>query len=1017
MSHDWLQQLVHRLHRLLPGQAPIRDFVHHNTLHGLQHLPFAEALATSRRINGIYGYLPLERFHQFYRQGRVSRTDLEREVREEMGLAADDDWRLRFYCTALLHDLRPIGIDQLRWRLDEEMKAADADLWQACLELLQLQQVALDPEPETLWQPSRLPAPPPEQVEPLLSQLFAGVGVDMTFRGLLLALTGQDILNEIRPLLLRHLSAWIDQGAAAWPYPQRQVGLWSASRQLLLRDIGLDWEELPNGYQEIAACPDDSAVAVEQLLRRSGIAEKNWAGYLERLALELPGWSGMVLWRHLHPGYQELSPQQVDMVDYLALRLLLERLYAARLCQRLWQLEPRIDLLRWYCRSHQAEFWLRWLLFNQSLPEHLAHLAQQLLQRAEAGAVDDSQWQRLAEQVAAWPQEQSRFGVGRSAWPLFQLARHLNLNGVQLRQMGRAAVDEMLACLNQLDDERRGWIWLQAYERHYRDQVFNALAQNRLRSPPPPPIAQLLFCMDEREEAIRRHLEEHNPAIETLGAAGFFGVPINWRGLDDQRLTALCPVVVTPAHEVNETPQPGFEQRYQQHQQRRAHWISARRWFNYGSRYGLLQPLLVTMLAAPMALLLLAAKLWAPLAVGQRLSRWQRRYQLDVPSRIVYTAPDEAAPATAEQPRLGFTDREQADRVEGLLRTIGLTRAMAPLVVIVGHGSSSQNNPHRSAYDCGACSGRHGGPNARLLAAMANRPQVRALLSQRGITIPDTTWFCGAEHDTGSESIDWFDLDQLPPPWQQPLAQLRQDLAVACALSAHERSRRLASAPRRASPEVAKRHVAARAWDFSQPRPELGHVTNAVALIGRRALARGIFFDRRMFLISYDPQQDEEGSIVEAILLAAGPVGAGINLEYYFSTVNNDRYGCGSKVTHNVTSLLGVMEGSSSDLRTGLPRQMIEIHEAMRLLVIVEQRCEVLSRIYQQQPAIRELVGNGWIHLAAIDPVSGALSLFKTATGWQPWSEPLQPLPRVARSMEWYDGHSEALPPAWVGVG
>src|SRR5690606_8556991 len=157
---------------------------------------------------------------------------------------------------------------------------------------------------------------------------------------------------------------------------------------------------------------------------------------------------------------------------------------------------------------------------------------------------------------------------------------------------------------------------------------------------------------------------------------------------------------------------------------------------------------------------------------------------------------------------------------------------------------------------------------------------------------------------------------------------------------------------------------------------------NAAAVIGRRAITRGLFLDRRVFLISYDPTQDPAGSILESVLLAAGPVGAGINLEYYFSTVNNDRFGCGTKVPHNVTGLFGVMEGAASDLRTGLPKQMIEIHEAMRLQIVVEHKTEVLAAIYERQPSLQELIGNGWVLLSAIDPDSGNLSIFVPDRGF-----------------------------------
>jgi uncharacterized protein YbcC (UPF0753/DUF2309 family) len=471
--------------------------------------------------------------------------------------------------------------------------------------------------------------------------------------------------------------------------------------------------------------------------------------------------------------------------------------------------------------------------------------------------------------------------------------------------------------------------------------------------------------------------------------------------------------VVTPAHEVAEIPQAGHEPQHSHHTARRQRRLFFRDLLHQETRRNLLRTALLVLAAAGAALAVLAGKVLAPLPLGRWTERLRTAFDGQVTTRVAITTTD-TTPATPEHPRAGFTDSEQADRVEGLLHTIGLLDGFAPLVVMMGHGSSSENNPHLAAYDCGACSGRHGGPNARVFAAMANRPVVRRLLRDRGLTIPDDTWFLGAEHDTCSEDIHWYDLDTLPPALQERFATLCGDLDVARHGSAHERARRLASAPRNPAPERALRHIRERARDFSQARPELGHATNAAALIGRRAMSQGVFFDRRVFLISYDPTTDPEGTVLEAILLAAGPVGAGINLEYYFSTVNNDGYGCGTKITHNVTGLFGVLEGTGSDLRTGLPRQMIEIHEAMRLQVVVEARIEVLTRIYERQPPLQELIGNGWLLLSAMDPDSGTLQVFQPDTGFVPWQGDVRPLPETDRSRDWYAGHSDPLTPALV---
>ncbi|MBF0095907.1 MAG: DUF2309 domain-containing protein [Magnetococcales bacterium] len=1065
-----LQAWLHHLEHHLPGQAPIRDFIHHNTLHGFQHLPFTEALRQAERITGIHGYCSMAQFRAAYRQGRITQADLHAELLAAADLRAEELFadapaapirRLELYHAALVHDLRPLLSSQLRWQKEENQAlcrwqrdlAAEvrhfwqgvgqeeqvvAELWQACLQRLELQEN--DPHPEeqledllTFFAPEsargeeldqRLFATlVREEAEKLLEKIVLQLGDELTLSALLAQLTGEDPFDAVRPVLLRQVAAYLDQGLAGWNYPERDKGFWYAWR----RQTAWDWSFLPEELaqwwsRELALLTEDATESVVILLTRMGLPEKRWTAYLERLALRLPGWSGMVMWRHNHPGYEGVCPQQVAMMDYLAVTLFLERLFSLRLCQKLWQVEPSIEGLRDYFRQHSAEFLVRWSLLQEALPEYLAEQAGRMLAQSAADPLSEKQWYALARMLRIGhraPGRQRQKTVHGDAWPLFLLAQHLGLTAEAVRQLTVQQWrmwQESLVCLSR---ERCGHLWLQAYERHYRNQIFNALAHNhgcgRWATREQVPEGQLVFCMDEREEGFRRHLEEVAPQMETLGAAGFFGVPIYWQGLDDTRWTALCPVVVTPAHQVQEVPAVGAEAAHADHVRQRQQRLFLQEQLHQGSRLGLVRPVLATLLAAPGAVLWLLAKVLAPLATARFLQRLRGSAEESVATCLHLTAPAEAPAASSAQPRLGMTDQEQADRVEGFLRTIGLTDRFAALVVMVGHGSMSQNNPHLGAYDCGACSGRHGGPNARVFAQMANRPEVRRLLRERGMVIPESCWFVSLEHNTASEALTWYDLPLLPATHREALQRMQVVLEQARAGSAHERSRRLASAPRQATAAQALQHVAGRSCDFSQARPELGHVTNAVALIGRRAVARGIFFDRRMFLISYDPTQDPDGKIVENILLAAGPVGAGISLEYYFSTVNNERYGCGSKITHNVSGLLGVMEGAASDLRTGLPKQMIEIHEAMRLLVIVEQHPEVLTRIHARQAAIRELVDNAWIVLAAKEPDSERIHLFRPGEGWQLWTEALHPLPSVARSQEWYSGRDGPLPPVRVG--
>ncbi|MCB1921394.1 MAG: DUF2309 family protein [Candidatus Competibacteraceae bacterium] len=1099
-----VEHAIAHLDHVLPGQAPILNFVHHNTLHGYQHLPFEQALAEAEQLTGIRAYLPEEEFRKLHRAGRIDDTDLDAAFAQRPTLRAEEALaqvaertiqRGEVLRISLIYGVEALTPSQLVWRMEEldatqcfqddvpetarqrlldasrasahlpplpkrgtewltsgqETRVALEDLWRAGLESFQLPTTSLHPEELVDLQLTlaksllaQFKAGTAEDAEgpvvhqqmqtesrALIKRLFTDVGAGTTLRGLLRALTGQDLLDQVRPMLIRCCAAHLDEGLAAWNLPNRSAGLYVAWRHFMQHDFAWTCAGLAEGRETVARWPDEPVAAIMAELRRLGLPESRWEGYLTRLALELPGWSGMMNWRQHHADYPANRETPVALADYLAVRLGLDRLWSERLCQETWGLEATLPALLDHLRAHPAEALVRYALYEGRLPEYLASRARGLIEGTlqshsllvEEGQGEKGPWDTLADMIWTWrhspvADQPGTPTVHGDAWRLFRLAQHLGLSGNQVRALAPRDREYLLATLDELPPHLRGAIWQCAYEHHYRESLINALANNHERGRwamrEHRPRAQVVFCIDDREEGIRRHLEELNAEIETLGAAGFFGVAMNWRGLDDRVATPLCPVVVTPAHEVREVPRPGAEPQHAFRNRRRARRDRLRA-FYHEIRRNLLSsaPLIATL--TPGVLPILAGKIFAPFRQGQLAEALARRWVPDAPTVAAINAADPAIPATPEQPRPGFTDAEQTDRVAALLRNIGLTAQFAPLVILMGHGSMSQNNPHLGAYDCGACGGRHGGPNARTFAAMANRPEVRKLLAERGMTVPADTWFIGAEHNTCDEAITFYDLGDLPTEVQAALKELQWILDQARALSAHERCRRFASAPHHPTPAQALRHVIERSRDFSQARPELGHATNAAALVGRRSMSQGVFLDRRAFLVSYDPTQDPSGTVLEGILLAVGPVGAGINLEYYFSTVNNERFGCGTKTPHNVTGLFAVMEGASSDLRTGLPRQMIEIHEPLRLQIVVEARTDILAAIYGRQLPLQELIGNSWVQVIAKDPDTGEFAIFDPAQGFVPWTAPVKPLPVCRRSGDWYQGHSGPLPPALVG--
>ncbi|QDU37542.1 hypothetical protein Mal4_18560 [Maioricimonas rarisocia] len=998
---DRLRDAIHHAAHLLPTQGPITSFVHHNTLHAFEELPFEQAVDQASRIHNCEPFLRESRYREMLEGDRIRLCDLEEVLKHDLGDAATTSvcglsTRHELRLAMLRYPLRQAPDAELRWLIaetdaisrfrDEAPEPARRRIldetrhWimrdvrngrsthatdparkrirAALNDLLQrYNESRIERWSESTWEAFTLGAlwRACHQAVHGLAACPTDQAMPLRHRTLLLEVTGNDTDTLVHDLLIRFCAAFLDQGFATWVLPDRDRGFYESFLSLYSQPGGPPdrWlRGLRTELMRLQRAGIGPLESIDESLSLLGVADEQREQYILETLLALKGWAGIIGQLEQQPAGSLQSIPPDTLREFLAVRLLLDR--------------------------------------------------QALSAMARESLGFDGPLRDLSLVLQARRTGRQRHTVDQRAFLVFQLAQVLGWTPQSLFELSKQQWGTLVDEIEAFPGLQRRRTYHIAYERRYRNQALDALVIHRDRVParPESPSFQIVCCIDDREESFRRHIEEIDPDCETFGAAGFYGVAMKYRGAAEAHFHPLCPGMITPRHYVQEDVVYTFEESHRRRAETRRALGTASHRVHTGSRTiagGVVMALFGSLASFPIVARILFPRLTA------RFRRLAGRFVQPPPVTTLHLERIAPEPGpSAEQ--LGYTIDEMVDIVRGQLRSIGLTERFARLIVVTGHGSSSVNNPHESAYNCGACSGGRGGPNARAFAQMANHPDVRERLAERGLSIPRQTVFLGAYHNTCDDSVTWFDLERLPASHRADFERTRGIIDTARERNAHERCRRFESADLTLTPEVALRHVEARAEDLSQARPEYNHATNALCHVGRRDRIRDLFLDRRAFLTSYDPHQDDsEHSILLGILQAAIPVCAGISLEYYFSCVDPAGWGCGSKLPHNIVSLLGVMEGATSDLRPGLSEQMIEIHEPMRILFVIEATAETMLSLMDRDETIGRLCRNRWVQLATQDPDSGEIQVYEEGR-FVPYQPQSTDLPEVASSIDWYRG-------------
>ncbi len=922
----------------IPHYWPIGSFIHHNPLKGFENMHFKDGLNKAQSIFGGKVYMEPSYYKDLYKEDKINDSIFEKNIKKVL---LDKDFNIPLeFAKQFLLDVSPQW-SSLRVELISKKEKIDDELY----EYLQSHSLYCD---EKAW----------------LAKLIQ----HMTLYEINDALFSLDDKDGIEKNIIEFISRFLDEDQTTMHMPNRDLGMFEVFKLF----ENLNYTKNAESY-------------VEEALKELQVQDIE--SYFLTHLLKLHGWAGFIKYRSEDSDNVSQQEYPSQLIDYIAIRLYYE-LQAVK--------NNKISTFKIFAAYAEA---------------NLSDVILQLLKHKNllfGIALDKLEDNEEAEKVLS-----------------YHVKNELHLDALQIQHsnevlQSKIPLVELSTILDQLRKEE-GYIWLKSLEdtyiSHYVDEVINIVPVEEKA------IASATFCLDVRSEVMRRSIESLG-AYETFGAGGFLGLPISFVEFDKAHELFLAPAIIKPHNVVFELP---IEEHKEYSSKKGIHKTTKK--VLKDLKNNPYTPYIMVEAIGWIFGITLFGKTFSPIKTNKFFSKMKpskpkTTYTLDklsadeiefyvkkLHNKIIYTILDKhnkknydddtvenlrkhllfneplkedllgtiiqeltityhITPEDYEYQKkkltmVGFTLDEKVSYLYNYLTMIGQVKNFPEFITIIGHGSVSDNNPFESALDCGACGGNISLPNTRALCMIANTPDVREKIREKGINLPDNTKFIPGLHITSTDEIKFFDTEILNNEQSKKFSKIQDDFNKASQLSSKERSLTLPFTK-------TQDEMLIKSMDWSETRPEWGLAGNMGVFAGPRSYTKHLELNNRFFMHSYDYKIDnKEADILKAIFDGPLIVGEWINLEHYFSTVDNYVYGAGSKVYHNIVSKVGVFSGNYSDLKIGLPIQSVFLegeayHEPVRLISFIEAPLEMVGKAVENSIA-KEFILNEWIRPVIID--------------------------------------------------